>query len=449
MSMVDCCEIARSIGMDRNEIDFVLWYLHCCTGTLMYYPDIHDDNDWFENHIICSPQVVFDSISQLIVASLRVLHSKGSFTEYERMEMIQKGQFSLQSIEKYCSSYHVKKNFKKNELIPAQQLINLLKHVNLLSPIFHKEADCRERITYLMPAVLECASLNELAAPPSPDDNNPEPSFITFKCGYVPTGSFCGLITRLVTLGPNEILGLTWELVEDGVKRNFVCFTVDGAHTVTLICHNRSYEIRVTRSDLYITLHDLCTHVLSVLLYTLHTLYENLVPQVAFDCPCSVVSSERTTGHLCVLVPKSRIRFICEHSKKCVSFQPKEWLGKVRILLMILLVKFYPENLKFLQHVLPGENANLKVLEYAKLDNFSFCWTKEGSRDQIKTTCSPNILSFQSVSEEDIGYYWCEVKEAGKVVLTVYRALYSQEPNSGGMEPSPSGRYLFGRVIPS
>ncbi len=36
-------------------------------------------------------------------------------------------------------------------------------------------------------------------------------------------------------------------------------------------------------------------------------------------------------------------------------------------------------------------------------------------------------MTTQSVSEEDLGYYQCEVKEAGKVVLTVYRALYEGE----------------------
>ena len=73
-----------------------------------------------------------------------------------------------------------------------------------------------------------------------------------------------------------------------------------------------------------------------------------------------------------------------------------------------------------------GGKAKLKVLEYAE-DEFSFHWTKEGSRRQIKTTSEPNVLTFQSVSKEDLGYYRCEVREAGKVVLTVYRALYKDE----------------------
>ena len=73
-----------------------------------------------------------------------------------------------------------------------------------------------------------------------------------------------------------------------------------------------------------------------------------------------------------------------------------------------------------------GRKAEIKVLEYAE-DDYSFHWKKEGSKRQIKTTSEPNVLTIQSVSEDDLGYYRCEVKKAGKVVLTVYRALYREE----------------------
>ncbi len=76
-----------------------------------------------------------------------------------------------------------------------------------------------------------------------------------------------------------------------------------------------------------------------------------------------------------------------------------------------------------------GEEAELEVLKFAE-DGFSFHWTKKGSRHQIKTTDDqPNTLSFPSVREEDFGHYQCEVKDAtaGKVLLTLYRALYKEE----------------------
>ena len=80
-----------------------------------------------------------------------------------------------------------------------------------------------------------------------------------------------------------------------------------------------------------------------------------------------------------------------------------------------------------MQHVTLGNSASLEVLKDSNDNDFSFHWTKEGSSDQIKVSGKPNVLTFQSVGEKDLGYYRCEVKEAGKVVLTVYRALYRDE----------------------
>ena len=79
------------------------------------------------------------------------------------------------------------------------------------------------------------------------------------------------------------------------------------------------------------------------------------------------------------------------------------------------------------------------MLKFAKLDLFSFCWSKEGCKRQINTTAEPNVLTFQSISEKDYGYYRCEVKEADKVVLTVYKALYKDEFTTTCMEHSQSG----------
>ena len=85
-----------------------------------------------------------------------------------------------------------------------------------------------------------------------------------------------------------------------------------------------------------------------------------------------------------------------------------------------------------------GGSANLEVLKFAE-DEFSFCWTREGSRRQLKTTSEPNVLTFESVSEKDLGFYRCEVKEAERVVLTVFRALYRHESSTSCADPSLSG----------
>ena len=187
-------------------------------------------------------------------------------------------------------------------------------------------------------AVLECASQEELANPPPPDTNNPEPLHITFSFGYVPTGVFCGLITRLVSQGPHKILGFKWKLVEDGVKRNCVSFYVDSVHKVTLLSHEKSYEIRVSRQDPESSLHDLCAHALSVVLYFLKTLYENLVPLIAFQCPCSNHKAKQDVINLCTISDDSKVRFLCKNSMKLITLKPEQriWLGTVSMFVTIV-----------------------------------------------------------------------------------------------------------------
>ena len=323
-----CFLIGEMLDIDKEEVKFCLWYLNC-VGTILYYTNIANDKDsWFKNHVICSPQVIFNSISQLIISSLCKLHSGGPVTKYEREELISKGQFSIESIEMHCENAQVSEKLKKKELIPAKQLILLLKHVNLLSPIIHKEAD-GERITYLMPAVLDSATQDEITMPSSPDTNNPEPLLITFECGYVPTGTFCGLITQLVSRGPRGILDFVWVLVEDGVKRNYVSFYVDYATKVTLICHDRCYEVRVVSNDPDIPLHELCANIRSVILCTLKELYEKLILKIAFRCHCPKHRADRRINNLCTLVDTKRQRFFCEGRPVELEEAHKVWFGEV------------------------------------------------------------------------------------------------------------------------
>ena len=337
-TMEDCLEIGKRLGMHlKEEVEFSLWYLHHCVGALMYYPKVPDDEDgWFREHIICSPQVVFDSISQLILASLRTLHSEGTCLEYEREELIKKGQFSLQAIEKYCMNEKIAKMMENRELIPVRKLIQLLKSVNLLSLITRSgDKKNAKEPTYLLPAILPCATKEELTQPPQPDDNNPAPILITFERGYVPTGVFCGLITQLVSRGPGGILGLTWELEEKCVKRNQISFNVDSVHLVTLLSHERCYEVRVARRDDSHSLHELCTYVLSVILSVLKELYKHLITKIAFERPCEQHQC-RDLNNLCILTEGSSLRFICGSNEPVkLNQQQLVWIGKVLIAIYV------------------------------------------------------------------------------------------------------------------
>ena len=335
--MSDCIKIGEALHMEKDEVKACLWYLHYCVGTLLYYPDLEDD--WFKNNVICSPQVVFDSISQLVLASLRILHSNEPLDLLAKIDWIEKGQFSVKLIETFCSEA-VEEDLRNLKLIPIEKLIKLLEHVKLLSPIYHPSevgSLRQDQVMYFMPAILECIPQDKLPISPKPDANNPEPLFITFKCGYVPTGVFCRLIACLVSSGPKKILGLIWELKQKDtlVKRNCISFLVENSNIVTLLCHEKYYEIRVVRELQESSLHDLCTYVLSAILYTLKCLYPRIAPIIAFKCPCPD-HRDHDVGKLCSIKNDFWCQFTCEEKCKQVTLRRYQeiWIGKVSLLIL-------------------------------------------------------------------------------------------------------------------
>ena len=96
-----------------------------------------------------------------------------------------------------------------------------------------------------------------------------------------------------------------------------------------------------------------------------------------------------------------------------------------------------------------GESTTLEVLKYVRqraLKRFSFEWSIVG--DDILSPVDPgkpNTLTFQTVNEEDLDYYKCTVREAGKVVLTIYLGLYSNQ--SEGLHIIRSGYCYQGSVM--
>ena len=337
VSMADCIQIGRALNMDEEEVKFSVWYLDRWVGALIYHPEIDDDDGWFKKYIICSPQVVFDSISTLIVETLLEFHCpkmtsrRSKLKPAETKNWIVKGQFSLEMV-KRCHSGEIKEKVKQGKLIPVEMLVKFLEHSNLLSQIIIKKKKGRkemEEVMCFIPAILECASHDELTKSPPPDADTPSPIKITFKTGYVPIGMFCALISRLVSRGQERILGIKWELLESGVKRNLVSFRIDDAdHIITLIAHANCYEIRVIRQNRSISLHDLCSYVLSAVLWVMREINENISPIIAFDCNCGRQQSSSCL-HLCQLSSGMNTCFKCNRRLVPLTADQENWFTKV------------------------------------------------------------------------------------------------------------------------
>ena len=323
-SLDDCLEIGRILKMDEKEVKKALKYLHDVVGALMYYPDINDKDRWFKGKVFCSPQVVFDSIGQIIVVSLQVLHSDSPVRECFRKDWIERGLFSIEAINEILNESD------SQGIIPCDKLIQLLEHVNLISKIhIENPLPGSPSVLLFMPAMLDCVEIKQA---PQPNTNNPAPILIRFEFGYVPTGVFCGLITKIATEGKAKILGESWKLKNDQVKRiTKVSFLLGGLHVITLISHSTCYEIRIERKGTSISLVNLCSQVLSSILFILKELYERLDPIIAFHCPCDKVVPGAALNHICTVGEV----VICTSEEQGgpseveLRKEHKVWIGKV------------------------------------------------------------------------------------------------------------------------
>ena len=344
VSMSDCIHIGRALSMTEEEVKFSVWYLDRWVGALIYHPEIEDKDNWFKEYIICSPQVVFDSISSLIVESLLEIHCPKhssrdlGFKPAETKNWTEKGQFSLDTVRR-CHSRESIKMVKEKKLIPIDKLVIFLEQSNLLSLITTTKKQGRREIDEVMcfiPAILECASPDELTKSPISNAFTPSPIKITFKTGYVPIGVFCAMISRLVSKGSTHegILGMRWELVESGVKRNLVSFRVGSArHEVTLIAHAHCYEIRVKPNHKDSDIHVICSYTLSTVLLVMKEICKLINPIIAFDCQCrqhGVLEGDYSTG-LCYIrgEEESCIFFECDHGDVTLTKSQEFWFAKV------------------------------------------------------------------------------------------------------------------------
>ncbi len=328
ISMEECIHIGtEGLKMSEDEVRFTVWYLDRYVGALIYRPDIKDKDGWFGNFVICNPQVVFNSLSALVVKPLLERNSE------DGKNWTHMGHFSLEMIT-HCNS-EKNKGVKEGQLIPVKKLLILLEHSHLLATIttMVKESHTteKEETTYFIPAILNCASPEELAKPPPAGIDTPSPIKITFDPQYVPIGIFCAMISELVSRGSKRdgILGMTWELVDSSVKRNLVSFHLDKAakHFVTLIAHVDCYEIRVIRQNRKYTMYKLCSYVLSTILFVMKDISPLLSPIIAFDCYCG---KHEDSPELCLFTPGVDPYFKCTCTSE-VSLSPHQecWFAKV------------------------------------------------------------------------------------------------------------------------
>ena len=328
VSLGQCEEIAKRLSM-TTPVREAIWFFHHNVGSLMHYPDIPSMKD----RVICTPQVVFDSISTLIID--KFLSSKYGDAVVEGFLL--KGQFTLSDIK-------VKIEDQKSDLLTPRQLVDLLKDRNVVAEIKHdkKVSHAQEKVAppepkYIMPAVLKHASEEDLKQPTSTTST----IMIHFETGFVPFGVFCASVAKLIAL--QDSLSPTWELCDDQVMKNKVTFCIDMAFDVTLISRPQYLEIQIEEdaSSDY-SLSHICSFVRQTVVQTL----ENVISKMKyrpyaiqmfssdhlFDLAFTCCRRESHCDHL--MKVNDNKEAVCLHDNKRVKLEDKHliWFSKVRII---------------------------------------------------------------------------------------------------------------------
>ena len=362
-SLQSCLDLAKQLNIPPDEAKLAIWFLHHQAGLLMHFPDLPELCD----SVICDLQIVYDSVTQLIVNTYKCgnVHQAAS----ERFQ--QTGQFSLQDIREAIVD-------TSGDYIPLEKLIELLKHLNIIAQVAQTVSDSsavKSRVVYFMPCVLPNAPSAELKVSHKSSSSKilPFPLMIRFKCGFVPTGVFTAMMANLASQQ-------SLNMIVNGIRKNRVEFHFGKAFdTVTLICKAKHYEIHISRRPTAKTsAHEVCTAVRDLIQCTLENVASrfnytfSLSYQLAFEC---TLPTHEGGDHLCVVKSGDTCPDVmaCLHDPKNivpVDMEPQHlvWFGKVSNKIFLIL---YLHNANFIvesySHSLKPSNYQLLKLNKRRL----------------------------------------------------------------------------------
>ena len=287
--LADCRALAKGCCLDENDVPEVLRYIHRRLGTILFYEDVPELNEL----VICDPNVLFESIYQLVTVSFGGDRAQHTVTT----EIRKTGEIPESVLERIGIQ-------PSNSLLTNEDIIELLKHFKILT-----ELPSDDGIVYFMPCLLQpdyspelsCEALQALCPPPL---------LVRFDGNYIPVGMFSALVVKLSQS--------SWEPDRDSRYRNHILFhtddpfPVDGLSSVELIVYPSYLEFRSTitsyKEQEPEEIHKFCMDVRKAVVDTLKSilgLHEHTKKakfQLGFYCPGSFHSGGQL--HFCGCLPR-------------------------------------------------------------------------------------------------------------------------------------------------
>ena len=211
VSYNQCLEIAKQCGIEDNEFEQALKFIHSKMGLIRYFP--YED---VKDLVVIHPQFLFDKVTELIIDTF-TFEKTG---KHQTDEFRHKGIFSLSQFEAIRSSTN------KTKIHPFQ-FAKLLERLRIAAP-FQLKGERK----YFLPCVL-AHSAKEGAINKLLTSTNVPHLMITFECGYCPKGLAGALIKYLIA---NEAQSCySWQLRHKKIFRNQVSFKVGPLHDIVIL----------------------------------------------------------------------------------------------------------------------------------------------------------------------------------------------------------------------
>ena len=348
VSLDDCFEMGKHFKMNRHMVKAALNFLHKYVGLVMYFPnDTH-----LKDLVICNPQVVFSSISELIFNVYDSTSRKQKLVEVssQQKSFEKTGIFTPETVE------YVKPE-ESYKFLSFPDLVHLLVHLNIAAEVTLKDTDSpvennkevyhivceQKKKEYFLPAILRTAEISSLVMESQGlnEELLPEALCIRFQTGYLPMGFSCALSARLLA---EEKFKLTPD--ESIVYKNKMKFRFDGQFNVTMISLPLRCEFHVTRHYGCKEFHDLdcCPEIMKTVCectdWVLKSMQKTLLTRnsydLAFKCPKHQnikFGYEPLAKFVYSDVSRSRLKQIecqeCSTTITNLSHEMKIWFGEV------------------------------------------------------------------------------------------------------------------------
>ena len=358
VSFKDCVELGERFKMNQKEVQIALTFLHKYVGLVMYFPN--DKN--LQNLVICNPQVVFSSISEL---TFSVYDSSSRKKQLRAVNPKQK-RFEQTGIFNPLDVSYPKESRK---IMSIHDLVHLLVHLNIAAKITtsiddtkhklaneHTQSEAspetkRESSEYFFPAILKAADTSSLACDvgAAADKILPEPLCVRFQTGYTPMGFSCSLSARLMA---DEKFSLAPE--EQTLYKNKLKLRYNGQFNITMISLPLRCEFQISdhRGKNEFHKQDCCPEIMKLICeainYVLKSMQRTLLSEISYDlafkCPdhpnskfgyeplAKFVHSDKSCTQL-----KHIECLECASTITDLKPEMKVWFGEVRVTMLSVL----------------------------------------------------------------------------------------------------------------